>query len=232
MPKRHPNRAKRQVFPVGGARFREARFTAGLGVPACAKLLRVSERTIRNWEAGTTRVPYAAYRLMRLLRAGRVLDGPWRGFYVRRDVLVTPEGHEFPAGDLAWWSLLIRQAREFRRIQAERRAADSRVSKRTPELRPAVVSSRVGHSAQAACSGTVGGVPSAGPRSLDPALFAGPPDGLYRLGSTPIPPLPAPPDPELSASGAACAACASAAAASLRPLGNTGIDRSNAGGAL
>ena len=59
-------------------------------------------------------MPYAAYKLLRLLRGGKVLGAGWDHFYVRRDVLVTPEGHEFKAGDLAWWSLLVRQAREFR----------------------------------------------------------------------------------------------------------------------
>jgi hypothetical protein len=97
-------------------RFREARLCCGLGVEACADLLQVTERTIRNWEAGATRIPYAAYRLMRVLRGGKVLGPQWRGFHVWRDHLFTPEGHRFHFSDLAWWSLLVRQAREFRSI--------------------------------------------------------------------------------------------------------------------
>jgi hypothetical protein len=97
-------------------RFREARLCCGLGVEACADLLQVTARTIRNWEAGATRIPYAAYRLMRVLRGGKVLGPQWRGFHVWRDHLFTPEGHRFHFSDLAWWSLLVRQAREFRSI--------------------------------------------------------------------------------------------------------------------
>lgn len=120
---RHPNRVKRQKFPVSAARFREARFCAGMGVPACSDLLRVSERTIRGWESGATRIPYAAYKLMRLLRGGKVLGPQWRDFYIRGDHLVTPEGHTFHFGELAWWSLLIRQARMFRELVRVQRLA-------------------------------------------------------------------------------------------------------------
>lgn len=120
---RHPNRVKRQRFPVTACRFREARLACGLGVSKCADLLRVSERTIRNWEAGAARIPFAAYKLLRVLRGGRYLSDPiWRDFRVVREVLITPEGHRFHAGDLAWWSLLVRRARAFEDLSAARRS--------------------------------------------------------------------------------------------------------------
>ena len=96
----------------------------GLGIEACANLLRVSERSIRGWESGETRIPYAAYKLLRVLKGGRYLAHPiWKDFIVQGDVLVTPEGHRFQAGELGWWSLLIRQARAFRDVMVERRAS-------------------------------------------------------------------------------------------------------------
>lgn len=110
---RHPNRPVRQKFPIPAWRFREARMGFGLGVIECADLLRVSERTVRGWESGGTRIPYAAYKLMRLLKSGKVLGPEWRDFFVYRNVLITPEGHQFEAGDLAWWSLLVRRAKAF-----------------------------------------------------------------------------------------------------------------------
>lgn len=122
VPLRHRNRRARKHFPVTAARFREARLSCFLTVEGCADLLRVSVRTVQNWEAGTVRPPYAAYKLMRVLRGGKMLGPEWRGFTVRADRLNTPEGHTFRSGDLAWWSLLVRQAREFRRIMAQRRA--------------------------------------------------------------------------------------------------------------
>jgi DNA-binding transcriptional regulator YiaG len=126
---RHPNRAKRQPFPVTAARFREARLTVGLGVEACSHALGVSDRTIRNWESGTTRIPFAAYKLLRVLKGGRYLAHPiWRDYRVWGDTLFTPEGHRFQAGQLAWWSLLVRQARAFGQLMQERRAGEAHVS--------------------------------------------------------------------------------------------------------
>ena len=93
-----------------------------MGVPACAEMLQVSERTIRGWESGATRIPYAAYKLMRLLRGGKVLGSEWKGFHVWRGVLCTPEGHRFVASDLSWLAFLVMQARCFRQLMSERRA--------------------------------------------------------------------------------------------------------------
>lgn len=121
MPVRHRNRRARKHFPVTAARFREARLSCFLTVEGCADLLRVSVRTVRNWESGTVRPPYAAYKLMRIMRGGKLLGPEWRGFTVRADRLNTPEGHAFHVGDLSWWSLLVRQAREFQRMMRERR---------------------------------------------------------------------------------------------------------------
>lgn len=106
-----------------------------MGVPACADLLHVSERTIRGWESGATRIPYAAYKLLRLLRGGKVLGPAWRDFYVRGELLVTPEGHTFHFGELAWHSLLIRQARMFRELlQVQRQAAAGHPRRPAPAL--------------------------------------------------------------------------------------------------
>ncbi len=132
---RHPNRVKRQRFPVAAWRFREARLQCALSVDACADLLRISDRTVRNWESGQTRIPYAAYKLLRVLKGGRYLAHPhWREFMVQGPVLVTPEGHRFEAGELGWWSLLVRQARAFRdllqREQGQQEAPSGRVSAR------------------------------------------------------------------------------------------------------
>ncbi|TDK23379.1 hypothetical protein E2F46_10685 [Luteimonas aestuarii] len=91
----------------------------------CADLLRVSVRTIQNWESGTSRIPYAAYKLMRVMRGGKFLGDGWQNFFVRRDVLITPQGHEFRASDLAWWSLLVRQAREYGNARRQLRELQS-----------------------------------------------------------------------------------------------------------
>lgn len=104
-------------------KFLSARQQLGWTHQECAKVLRVTTRTLRYWEAAEVRIPHAAYKLMRVLASGRYLGDAWRNFFVRGDVLVSPEGHEFAAGDLAWWSLCTRQAEAFREIMHKQRRA-------------------------------------------------------------------------------------------------------------
>lgn len=108
---------------VTASRFREARAVCCLTVPGAAKLLRVTERTIQNWESGAVRVPYAAYKLMRVLRGHELPHAAWAGFRVVGDSLWTPEGYRFRPGDMAWWSLTCRMAAEFRTLAAARAGA-------------------------------------------------------------------------------------------------------------
>jgi len=62
-----------------------------------------------------------AFKLMRVLKGGKFLGPEWQGWMVQRDTLHTPEGHTLKSHEMAWWSLLIRQAREFQTIMRNRR---------------------------------------------------------------------------------------------------------------
>lgn len=106
-----------------GSRFRTARAVCCLSVPEAAQLLRVSERTIQYWESGRVRVPYSAYKLMRILRGYELPGHAWRGYTLRGDTLWSPEGLPFKAADHRWWSLTCRMAAEFRSMAAARRLA-------------------------------------------------------------------------------------------------------------
>lgn len=94
--------------------FRVERLKAGLTRKAAAALLHVSERSVRNWEAGRATIPHCAFRLM-CIEAGYHLPGEhWRGFILRGDTIWSPEGKAFSAHDLAWWQLTCELARERR----------------------------------------------------------------------------------------------------------------------
>lgn len=67
--------ARRSAF-VDGTGFKDSRILAGLDRPAAARLLGVTTRTVRNWETSRCRVPYAAFKLMRLLH-GTKLCNAW-----------------------------------------------------------------------------------------------------------------------------------------------------------
>lgn len=76
-----------------------------------AKTLQVSERTLHNWVSGTTAVPYAAYKLLRVLCFHEIPFKGWHGWHFSGGKLWSPEGHGFTGLDSSWWSLLVRQAR-------------------------------------------------------------------------------------------------------------------------
>ena len=111
-----PGKARKtaKTVAVTASRFRDFRWTANLSVADAAQLLRVSERTIHNWESAQTRIPYTAYKLLRIVRGGQFAHPAWRGWFVRGDTLWSPENHGFRPSDSSWWSLLIRQAHQFR----------------------------------------------------------------------------------------------------------------------
>jgi hypothetical protein len=114
-----PNRRR-----IDAAAFADVRIVCGLDVDRAARLLHVAPRTVRRWESGRCRVPYAAFRLLRLMSAGRVLSGPWREFSVRGDTLWTPEGKAFKAPELGYLWLTFAMARRWQADYAERGRLD------------------------------------------------------------------------------------------------------------
>lgn len=119
---------RQQPRAVEASRFREARLLCALSEPDAGKLFRVTPRTVRNWEAGRVAVPYAAYKLMRIVRGYELPGHHWKGYRLVGDTLWTPEGKTFKAADGRWWSLTCLMAHQFRadRLRAAGRTdADS-----------------------------------------------------------------------------------------------------------
>ncbi|HNV83611.1 MAG TPA: VC1465 family Xer recombination activation factor [Arenimonas sp.] len=114
-------------------RFAAARAGCFLTIEQTAKLLRVSERTLHNWEAGRVRIPYAAYKLIRILRGYELPGDAWKGYRLIGDTLWSPENLPFHAGDARWWSLTAQMAHEYRRQskakQDQRRAENGAPAK-------------------------------------------------------------------------------------------------------
>ncbi len=97
-----------------GSRFKVMCADAGLTSDQVAKLLRVTDRTVRYWFSGQTSVPYASYRLLRILCRYELPDPAWAGWLMHSGKLWSPEGHGFDPADSNWWGLLCFQARLFR----------------------------------------------------------------------------------------------------------------------
>lgn len=85
----------------------------GLTHPEAAQLLHVSLRTLQNWLSARHEVPYAAYKLLRLMCYMELPGDAWRGWHFSAGQLITPEGRAISGSEGAWWSLLVRQAHGF-----------------------------------------------------------------------------------------------------------------------
>jgi hypothetical protein len=104
----------RKIWPgCDGVDFREARLLSGQSMAAAARLLRVSVRTVRNWEHGRSRVPYSAFKLMRVLTGYALPHEAWAGWRVRGDTLWSPTGRAFPVWGMGYLSLIFGMARQF-----------------------------------------------------------------------------------------------------------------------
>ena len=75
----------------------------GLKHPDAAKMLRVSLRTLQNWLSGRHQVPYAVYKLLRMMRLMELPGQSWQGWHFSRGMLVTPEGRTISGKDGSWW---------------------------------------------------------------------------------------------------------------------------------
>lgn len=107
-----------------GSRFRVLLADAGLSVEAAAQLLHVTPRTVRYWISGRVTVPYAAYKLVRVLRLFELPCAGWEGWHMHSGRLWSPEGHGFLPADSSWWSLLVRKSALFGQLYDRGRQLD------------------------------------------------------------------------------------------------------------
>lgn len=95
------------------------RHRAFLKVNEAALLLDVTTKTILNWEQGKSRIPYTAYRVLKL-KVGYVFDDTYFGdWFTRGNTLWSPEGRAFQAHELRYIGSYFWMARQW---LAERQA--------------------------------------------------------------------------------------------------------------
>ncbi len=99
--------------------FADLRRAAGLTRMEAAEALDVTVRTIQNWETGGARIPWMAYRMLRILR-GYALPGlAWEGWTLRGAKLFSPAGRGFDARQLETIEHVFAQARLWRHAYAQ-----------------------------------------------------------------------------------------------------------------
>lgn len=101
-------------------------------------MLQVTYRTWHNWESGRIQVPYAAFKLLRILTGYELPGDAWKGFWFSGGALWSPEGKKFSAADLGYLSLTFAMARQWRIDREEKRESGLRQKRSNllPFVRP------------------------------------------------------------------------------------------------
>ena len=124
----------RQMRATLGERFKILLLDAGLTPEQAGKELHVTSRTIRYWISGKVLVPYAAFRLIRILRYFELPQPGWDGWCMHSGRLWSPEGFSFQPHDANWWHLLVRRADGFSRQYARANQLESVLAAGRAEL--------------------------------------------------------------------------------------------------
>ena len=64
-------------------------------------------------------MPFAAFKLMRLMCRMELPGRDWDGWCISAGKLYTPEGHGLSPHDAKWWSLLVQRAEDGRKALLE-----------------------------------------------------------------------------------------------------------------
>lgn len=98
--------------------FADLRKQSGLTRAEAAEELNVTTRTIQNWETGGARIPWMAYRMLRILRGFALPCSAWEGWTLRNHQLFSPNGRSFEAVWLLNVEHVFSQAKLFRQMYA------------------------------------------------------------------------------------------------------------------
>jgi len=124
--------------PIDHRKLRETRILSRLSKKEAAQMMFVTYRTWHNWESGRIQVPYAAYKLLRILTGYELPGEAWRGWRLSGNTLWSPEGKKFMAADLSYLSLTFAIARQWRLDREEKRNSGIRQNRSNllPFVRP------------------------------------------------------------------------------------------------
>jgi len=111
-------------------------------------MLAVTVKTLSNWETGRTRVPYVAFKLLKVLTGYELPGEAWERWSLRGDTLWSPDGRSFKAWELMqlvhvfsearlWRDVLFPKARSTAKILPYPRKADkAEIPARRPVRKP------------------------------------------------------------------------------------------------
>ncbi|MGA8864694.1 MAG: VC1465 family Xer recombination activation factor [Gallionella sp.] len=100
--------------------FRDVRRFSDLTRKQAADLLDVTVRTVQNWETGGARIPWMAYRMLRILKGSALPGKAWEGWHLNGDKLIAPNGRWFDADLLGQVERVYAMARLWREDYAKK----------------------------------------------------------------------------------------------------------------
>lgn len=109
--------SRRWIDPLD---FLDVRRRADLTRKQAADVLDVTVRTIQNWETGGARIPWLAYRMLRILTGCALPGKVWEGWTVHGDRLYAPNGRWFDANLLEQIEQVYAMARLWRQDYVKR----------------------------------------------------------------------------------------------------------------
>lgn len=96
--------------------FRDLRRSLFMTRREVAAVLDVTPRTVQNWETSGARIPWLAYRMLRILRGSALPGEAWEGWTVSGDTLHAPNGRHFTAAELQHIEQVFGMARLWRQM--------------------------------------------------------------------------------------------------------------------
>jgi len=113
-------RSKVRSRYVDPEKFYLVRRCGGLKHEEVALLLGVTVKTVGNWEAGRNRIPYAAFKLLKVLTGYELPGDGWEGWSLGGNTLYSPDGRAFQAWELMQLEFVFTMARLWREAHDQR----------------------------------------------------------------------------------------------------------------
>jgi DNA-binding transcriptional regulator YiaG len=131
-PVRRKRYQRKPFHPISPDKFRQVRQLVGLTQKEAACLLHVTARTVALWESGKSGIPYAAFKLLKILVGYELPGAAWKGWTIRGDTLWSPEERPYRAGFLSNNWLTFAMAESWHKASQAKAAARSDKATRPP----------------------------------------------------------------------------------------------------
>jgi len=124
----------KSFYPPLAEDFILVRHVACLSQKNVATMLHVSLKTVMNWENEKTTIPYAAFKLLRIMTNYELPGKEWEGWSIRGGALFNPSGRQYQSHELFYIGNMFQMARYW--IADREKALElSNQAKKAPTVR-------------------------------------------------------------------------------------------------